>query len=80
MKFCNSAFIDKLSMLPESLTVCATVDESGDEHIISEMMIRRACEKMDKEQRWPFADHSLKMPECARVTRSATILQFPSRP
>lgn len=54
MKYCNSAVNDVFRPLPESMTICATVDESGDEQVITEMMIRRACEQMDDCQVWPF--------------------------
>ena len=54
MKYCNSAVTDILQALPESVTVCATVDESGHEHVITELMVRRACEQMDGDQIWPY--------------------------
>lgn len=50
---------DTLKPLPESLTVCATIDETGREQVITDFMIRRACEQLDGDQIWPFADGSL---------------------
>lgn len=55
MKHCKSEVYDTLQPLPESVTVCATVDESGTEQVITDMMIRRACEQMDASQIWPTA-------------------------
>lgn len=55
MKHCKSAVSDTLHPLPESVTVCATVDDSGTEQVITDMMIRRACEQMDASQIWPMA-------------------------
>ena len=68
-----------LKPLPDSMTVCATIDESGAEHEITELMIRRACEQMDADQLWPYASHTF----CSR-TRSvpaggAKILPFKPR-
>ena len=59
MKHCNSAVFDTLLPLPASVTVCATVDDSGTEQVITDMMIRRACEEMDASQIWPMADRTL---------------------
>ena len=56
MKHCNLAVSDTLLPLPESVTVCAIVDDSGTEQVITDMMIRRACEEMDASQIWPMAD------------------------
>lgn len=79
MKFCKIATSDELCMLPESVTVGATVDDTGDEHVITDMMMRRACEQMDGEQLWPFGSQSaLGSHSCRHTPRSATILQFPS--
>ncbi len=56
-----------LKPLPETMTVCATIDESGAEHEITELMIRRACEKMDADQLWPYASQAF----CSRTRSSA---------
>lgn len=79
MKYCKSEAVNTLRALPESVTVCATVDESGDEHVITELMIRRACEQMDAHQIWPYAGDM--HPGALRTlsTRSATILPFQQR-
>lgn len=79
MKYCNSVVTDTLQVLPESVTVCATVDESGDEHVITELMIRRACEQMDADQIWPYANETLSRTVKTLSTRSATILPFQPR-
>jgi len=55
MKHCNLRRADILAPLPDVLTTCATVDETGTEHEITELMIRRACEQMDADQLWPYA-------------------------
>ena len=71
--------IETLKPLPESMTVCATIDESGAEHEITELMIRRACEQMDADQLWPYASQAF----CSRTrsvpTGGAKILPFKSR-
>lgn len=79
MKFCNSVVTDTLQVLPESVTVCATVDESGDEHIITELMIRRACEQMDAKQLWPCAFDALSETVRTPSVRTAKILPFRTR-
>lgn len=56
-----------LAPLPESVTSCATIDESGREQIITELMIRRACEQMDKDQLWPISSRAV-----CRTTRPMT--------
>lgn len=53
MKQSQFEAIDTLSPLPESVTMCATIDESGNEHVITELMIRRAIEQTEAEQLWP---------------------------
>jgi len=55
MKQCNLRQADTLTPLPDVLTTCATIDETGTEHEITELMIRRACEQMDADQLWPYA-------------------------
>lgn len=71
--------IETLTPLPDSMTVCATIDESGAEHEITELMIRRACEEMDADQLWPYASQAF----CSRTrpapTGGAKILPFKSR-
>ncbi|MBX2886972.1 MAG: hypothetical protein KTR32_43900 [Granulosicoccus sp.] len=51
--------IESLRPLPESVAFCATVDDFGHEQVITDLMVRRACEQMDKEQLWPLANHSI---------------------
>ena len=55
MKQCNVQEFDTLKPLPESLTVCATIDDAGHEQVITDFMIRRACEQLDGDQVWPFS-------------------------
>lgn len=57
MKHCNIQQSASLTPLPEAMTACATIDEAGTEHEITELMIRRACEQMDADQLWPYASH-----------------------
>ena len=57
MKHCNLRQNDTLAPLPDGITACSTIDESGNEHEITEFMIRRACEQMDADQLWPYASH-----------------------
>ena len=68
-----------LKPLPDSMTVCATIDEFGAEHEITELMIRRACEQMDADQLWPYASHAF----CSRTrpvpAGGAKILPFKPR-
>ncbi|MBX2884441.1 MAG: hypothetical protein KTR32_31095 [Granulosicoccus sp.] len=45
----------RLEPLPKSLTYAAVVDVRNVEHEISEFMVRRACDEMDKMQQFPFA-------------------------
>jgi len=79
MKQFNVQQLDTLTPLPDTMTVCATIDESGAEQEITELMIRRACEQMDADQLWPYASHTL----CATVrsvpSGGARILQFKPR-
>jgi len=47
-----------------------------DEQEISELMIRRACDRMDADQIWPFASDTL-LPQMRTITKtSADILPF----
>lgn len=79
MKQFNVQPIDTLKPLPDTMTVCATIDESGTEHEITELMIRRACEEMDADQLWPYASQRL----CATVrsvpSGGAQIIPFKPR-
>ena len=79
MKHFNVQQADTLTPLPDDMTVCATIDESGTEHEITELMIRRACEQMDADQLWPYASNAL----CATVrsvpTGGARIIPFKPR-
>lgn len=59
MKQLNVQKTDTLTPLPDGMTVCATIDETGAEHEITELMIRRACEQMDADQLWPYASDTL---------------------
>ena len=78
MKYCNVQRVDKLTLLPESATACAILDEAGDEKVITELMIHRACKQMDADQIWPFASKTL-FSGMRQVNRgSADILTFPS--
>ena len=77
MKQCNLQVFESLLPLPESLTVCATIDESGREQEITEFMVRRACEQLDVEQHWPYGTTTAICK--ARPARGADILQFRRR-
>jgi hypothetical protein len=77
MKYCNVERIDSLAPLPESLTVCAMVNDSGEELEITEFMLRRACDEMDTDQIWPFASQALFSGMRSLSTRTADIIQFP---
>lgn len=81
MKYCNSAVNDVFRPLPESMTICATVDESGDEQVITEMMIRRACEQAEDSQMWPYVGMPCKAltPPAVMNQSSAVIIPFPSQ-
>ena len=41
-------------LLPKKTTYSATIDWREQEHVITDSMIRRACENMDAEQQFPF--------------------------
>lgn len=79
MKHCKLSASERLTPLPESVTVCATVDESGDEHIITELMIRRACEQMDAIQSWPYVGQTVKRTLQALPVSGATVIPFTPR-
>ncbi|MFK7993772.1 MAG: hypothetical protein AB8B87_06525 [Granulosicoccus sp.] len=79
MKYCKAEAADILQVLPESVTVCATVDESGAEHEITELMIRRACEQMDVDQIWPYAGDRRAQAVAMLPVRSARVLPFRPR-
>lgn len=59
MKQGNVQRKDTLTPLPDSVMMCATIDHTGKEQEITELMIRRACEQMDADQLWPFASKAL---------------------
>jgi len=79
MKHCKSEMHETLQPLPDSVTFCATVDECGTEKVITDMMIRRACEQMDAGQIWPFSSDMKTRPLKTLNTGSAQILSFPAR-
>ena len=79
MKHCKSELHDTLQPLPDSVTVCATVDECGTEQVITDMMIRRACEQMDASQIWPFSSDMNSCSLKTLSTGSAQIIPFPTR-
>ncbi len=76
MRFCKSVVTDTLIPLPDEVTVCATVDEYGDEHVITELMIRRACEQMDIEQCWPCGNGAVSGTLRPISVKTATIIPF----
>lgn len=76
MRYCKSVVTDTLMPLPESVTVCATVDEYGDEHVITELMIRRACEQMDDDQFWPCGSEAAGRSLRPIPVKTATIIPF----
>lgn len=43
-----------MGILPKKMTYAATVDWRNQEHVITDSMIRRACEDMEEEQQYPF--------------------------
>jgi|GEM_PF-3740924 len=81
MKYCGTVVAESLQPLPESVTFCATVDEGGEEQVITDMMIRRACEQLEDSQMWPCAamsEFASALVQGASSHREAVILQFPS--
>jgi len=44
-----------VQLLPPHISYAAIVDSNDNEHEISDLMVRRACKEMDKEQQFPFA-------------------------
>ena len=81
MKHCKSVGSEALLALPESITFCATVNEAGDEQVITEMMIRRACEQAEDSQMWPYVGMPCKAltPPAVMNQSSAVIIPFPSQ-
>lgn len=79
MKQFNARTGDTLTPLPDTLTVCATIDDSGAEHEITELMIRRACEQMDADQLWPYASRTLCASRRQVPQGGASILPFRPR-
>jgi len=77
MKYCNVKQLENLAPLPESMTMCAMVDDSGEELEITEFMLRRACDEMDADQIWPFASQALFSTMRPLPTGTAEIIQFP---
>ena len=77
MKHCNVDRLEKLTPLPEGLTVCSMVNDAGEEQEITEFMIRRACDEMDADQIWPFASQALFSGMRSLPNRTAEIIQFP---
>lgn len=45
----------RLGPLPKALTYAAVIDVRDVEQEISDFMVRRACDEMDKMQQFPFA-------------------------
>jgi hypothetical protein len=79
MKQVNARQTGTLMPLPESLTACAMIDETGAEHEITELMIRRACELMDADQLWPYASKALCSGARALPVGGAQIIPFRPR-
>jgi len=77
MKYCNVQRVDKLTPLPESVSVCTILDDDGDEKVITELMIHRACKQMDADQIWPFASQTLFAGMRPVSSPTAEIIQFP---
>lgn len=77
MKYCNVKRLENLAPLPETLTTCAMVDDSGQELEITEFMLRRACDEMDADQIWPFASQALFSGMRSLPSGTADIIQFP---
>jgi len=76
MKQSNLQRTDALAALPESVTLCATIDHTGVEQEITELMIRRACEQMDADQLWPYASDTLSAGMRTVPSGGAEIIQF----
>jgi len=55
MKEIRMPAVNTLIPLPDALCYSATVDENDQETVISDFMVRRACEEMDDALGWPFA-------------------------
>ena len=80
MKYCKSTELDGLQPLPESVSFCATVNDSGDEQVVTDMMVRRACDQADDMQIWPYSvQGGVYMPAAASInSSSAMIIPFPT--
>lgn len=80
MKQGNFVVLDTLTPLPESVTLCATVDESGDEHVITDLMISQACDQIENDQIWPMVGSNVALGiRQATNFQSAKILPFRRR-
>ena len=77
MKQCELVAANTLVPLPASVTLCATVDEGGNERVITDMMIRRACEMMDGTQIWPCGEKA-SITDSSSADQSAEIIPFAS--
>jgi hypothetical protein len=77
MKYCNVKHLDILAPLPDTLTACSMVNDSGEELEITEFMLRRACDEMDADQIWPFAPQALFSGMRSLPSGTADIIQFP---
>lgn len=76
MKQSNVQRKDTLAALPESVMMCATIDHTGKELEITELMIRRACEQMDADQLWPYASNALNAGMRTVPSTGADIIPF----
>lgn len=79
MKHCNLVVLDALIPLPESVTLCASVDESGHEHVITDLMISQACDQIEHDQIWPMVGSNMAIGVKLATTQSAKILPFRRR-
>ena len=84
MKYCKSVELDILQPLSDSATFFATVNESGDEQVVTDIMIQRACEQADDMQIWPYSvaanawvSNTVSM-KARKAARSAVIIPFPT--
>lgn len=76
MKQIELPAIESLMPMPDYLTYGATVDENDEEHEITELMIRRACETTHDVQQYPFSPVG---GFGVRLVQSADIHLFESR-
>ncbi|MFK7893266.1 MAG: hypothetical protein AB8B63_20800 [Granulosicoccus sp.] len=79
MQACQWQAKDSLHMLPEPLTAFATVNEEGEELLVTDLMISSACEQMDYSQLWPLPEQISAIAVEALPSVKAKILQFPSQ-